>query len=371
VSMLGGTIAAKLDQLSDANVAFAYLANDLEDSFYYERSPITAVSKIDVPVFVTDGWRDAFEAGNIRMFQALENRSVPTFLHIDPCTHKGCGGEYAPLTNPPNPDNLEAQEFQFLDRYLRGEDPPLLPKVRLYVQQLDRYVDATSWPPPFDDFTKAYLGQGTISIREPSLATASYLTNPTAGLSMSLDEEGTVAATPYIPLNQQLESDQGVSFETPVLSSPLTIDGPVAIHLVASSSADNTDWFVKISDVAPNGVENIVSEGQLRASLRQLAPSSTGIEPIETLDDPQPLLPGRFYDFEIALAPTAYQFAAGDRLLVRITSDNLPNALPATVRFNIGDPLATELIPMPIAFNTVLLGGSDPTYLELPVSPNP
>jgi hypothetical protein len=41
--------------------------------------------------------------------------------------------------------------------------------------------------------------------------------------------------------------------------------GRSKLHLVASSSANNTDWFAKISDVAPDGSESIVTE-QSRAS---------------------------------------------------------------------------------------------------------
>jgi putative CocE/NonD family hydrolase len=376
-SMLPGTITAAEQQATGRPIALDYLENPFDDAFYRIRSPITEVAKIKVPVFVQDGWRDAFQAGNIRMFQALESRAgAATYLNVGPCTHKGCGGEFAPTDNPPGQDNVEAQEIQFDQKYLMGMNVPDLPRVRLYDQQANQYIDTTSWPPPQTTFKRVYLGRGTlsatglgtgtISSSRPQPATARYFTDPAAGLSMSLDEQGTLALTPYVPTDQRLERGQGLTWRSGPLANPLTHLGPIALHLVAASSATNTDWFAKISDVSPNGSEAIVAEGQLRASLRALAPGSTPEEPLQSLDSPQPIKPGRFYDYEIAIAPTGYTFAKGDRLQIRLTSNNLPNALPGTLDLNPSDP-ANAFTPLPPAFNTVRFGGRDGSSLLLPV----
>ncbi len=366
--MLPGTVTAKEEQATGTPVALAYLENPFDDAFYRVRSPITQVAKIHVPVFIEDGWRDAFEAGDIRMFQALEHRGVATYLNIGPCTHKGCGGPEAPTDNPPGQDNVEAQEIRFDQRYLMGLNVPKLPRVRLYDQQADSYIDTTAWPPTQTVFQRDYLGPGTISRSRPERQSKkSYFTNPSAGFSMALDEQGTVAASPYVPADQRLESGQGLTWRTGALTRSLTLAGPIALHLVAASSATNTDWFAKISDVAPNGSESIVSEGQLRASLRALAPGSTSEEPLEKLTTPQPLRPGRFYNFQIAIAPTSYTFERGHQLQIRITSDNLPNALPGTLDVNPSDPAAPPFTPLSPATNTVRLGGRDATSLLLPV----
>jgi len=136
---------------------------------------------------------------------------------------------------------------------------------------------------------------------------------------------------------------------------------------VAASSAANTDWFAKVSDVAPDGSESIVSEGQLRASLRALSSDSTAIEPLHPLTTPEPLVPGRFYDFDIAIAPTTYTLAPGHRLQLRLTSGNVPNALPGTLELDASDPAASPFTPLPPATNTVRFGGRDGTSVLLPV----
>src|SRR6476646_3326953 len=82
-SMIPGTLTAKYEQATGRSIAFDYLENPFDDSFYQERSPITRASKIHVPVFVSDGWRDAFVGGNLRMYRALERRKgVETLLNV-------------------------------------------------------------------------------------------------------------------------------------------------------------------------------------------------------------------------------------------------------------------------------------------------
>jgi putative CocE/NonD family hydrolase len=369
-SMIPGTITAKQQQAASRPIALDYLENPFEDQFYYDRSPVTDVSRISVPVFVQDGWRDAFEAGNIRMFEALQRRrGIPTYLNVGPCTHKGCGAEgESPTDDPPNRDNVEAQEIRFDQRYLMGMNVPDLPRVRFYDQQQARYVDSIAWPPPKSRFKRQYLGRGTMAASPADPSTGAYITNPSAGFSMALDEQGTVAISPYVPTDQRLEENQGLTWRTGTLSGPLTLAGPIALHLVAASSATNTDWFAKLADVAPDGSESMVAEGQLQASLRALAPGSTQREPLESLTTPSPITPGRFYDYDFAIAPTSYTFERGHRLQLRLTSDNLPNGLPGTVEVNASNPLAgSPFTPLPPATNTVRYGGADGTSLLLPV----
>ncbi|HUE27844.1 MAG TPA: CocE/NonD family hydrolase [Solirubrobacteraceae bacterium] len=373
-SMLQGTVTAKADQATSAPVALDYLENPFDDAFYQLRNPITLADRITVPAFITDGWRDGFfVSGDARMFEALVRRGAPTYLNIGPCTHKGCGGAEAPTLNPPDVDNTEAQELQFDQKYLMGMNVPDLPRVRVYDQQADRYVESGSWPLSQATTRREYLGAasiastGTITDQRPARSSASYPANPAAGYSMALDGQGTVAISPYVPTDQRLEDGQGLTWRTPAMTKPLTIAGPVALHLVAASSATNTDWFVKISDVAPDGTESIVAEGQLRASLRALAPGSKPTEPRHPLVNPSPVTPHQFYDYQIALQPTAYTFVPGDKLQIRITSGNVPNSVPGTVFLDANNPTTPVFTPLPPAINTVMLGGRDGTSLLLPV----
>jgi len=189
---------------------------------------------------------------------------------------------------------------------------------------------------------------------------------------MFFDEYGTIAASPYIPTDQRLEDGQGLTWRTAPLAGPLTLAGPIQLHLVATSTATDTDWVAKVADVAPDGTESIVSEGYLRASHRELdvARSSIG-DPYQTDTNPTPLTPGTFDAYDLAIFPTAYQLAAGHRLQLRLTSYDLPTSGPASVQLDLTNPLATTVTPILPATNSVRLGGPDGSWLLVPLTTTP
>ena len=196
--------------------------------------------------------------------------------------------------------------------------------------------------------------------------TQQFVTNPAAGFSMAFDRFGTVAASPYVPTDQRLEGPQGLTFRTPVLEKPLSLAGPLALHLVASSTATDTDWHAKIADVAPDGSESIITDGALRASHRALdRRKSMRGRPYHPHTDPQPIEPDRFYEYEIEIWPTAYELEPGHRLQLRLTSTDLPTHLPGSIAFDRNDPAATQINLLSPATNTVKV---DESYLLLPVS---
>lgn len=355
-ALLQATVAAKTGQSPPGMIAFDYLARPNDDAFYRDRSPIYRSDRITVPVLVVGGWQDGLLRGTTEMYAALaKRRGVETRLYIDPCTHKGCGAPFAPSTNPPGVHDVSALVFEFLAHHLLGTPAPRRPNVEVYVQGHDEYVTSGTWPLRGVDVERLDLGHGQ----------SQYVTNPAAGISMAFDKYGTVAASPYVPTDQRLEGANGATIRTPVLTQPLRLAGPIALHLVASSTATDTDWYAKLADVAPDGTETIVTEGALRASHRALDPNkSTPLRPYHTHVDPQPIETNRFYDYDVEIWPTAYQFAPGHQLQLRITSVDVPTHLPGTVVFDRDHPEQTHIEPLSPSVNTVDL---DRSYLSLPV----
>ena len=108
-----------------------------------------------------------------------------------------------------------------------------------------------------------------------------------------------------------------LTFTTAPLEKDLEIAGPIKLVLYASSTASDTDFFVKLSEQYPQSAEDrakglnpvcqVVTRGWLRASHRALDPTrSTEMEPYHTHAEPEPLKPGEVYRFEISLEPKAY-----------------------------------------------------------------
>jgi putative CocE/NonD family hydrolase len=341
---------AKAGQSPLGTIAFDYLERPNDDDFYRDRSPIYNADKIEVPALIIGGWRDGLLRGAPEMYRELSKREgVETRLYVDPCTHKSCGAPFAPMTNATGLYDASALAFEFLQKHLTGADTPERPPVEYYVQARDEYAASDTWPPADAELERIDLGEGT----------KEFVTNPAAGASMAFDRFGTVAASPYIPMDQRLEGPNGLTFRTPVLEEAMTLAGPLALHLVAASTATDTDWHVKLADVAPDGSETLITDGALRASHRELDPTkSLPSRPYHTHVDPQPIEPGKYYEYEIEVWPTAYELEPGHQLQVRLTSVDFPTHLAGSIAFDRDDPGATQINLHTPATNTVNVGES-------------
>ncbi|MGH8540431.1 MAG: CocE/NonD family hydrolase [Stenotrophobium sp.] len=377
-ALLQQTVLGKIQQLTGVPIAFDYLARPNDDVFYQDRSPIYNIGKIQVPVLVLDGWRDGFSRGDLENFHALAQRpGVETRLYMTPCTHKGCGAPFAPLTNPPGQDDINAVIFEFLSKYLLGTPTPQRSTVRAYMQPANKYLEADQWPPSQTKMQMLYLKNSSLVPTVPAAGSENYFTNPAAGLSMSFDEYGTIAASPYIPTDQRLEDGRGLTYRTAALPGKLTLAGPIILHLLASTMPAvpvpavplDTDWIAKLADVGPDGSETLISNGYLRASHRQLDAARTQRDgvPYHTHVNPTPIVAGQAYDYDIEIWPTAYELAAGHQLQLRITSYDVPTHAPATIQFDRNNPAATQITPLPPVTNTIMEGGGDPSFMQIPV----
>jgi uncharacterized protein len=366
------TASAKAAQAQGRPVMFDYLARPNDDVWYHQRSPIYRVDRIKVPVLIFDGWRDgAFVRGDLEMYQRLADRKgVETRVDVSACTHKGCGAPFDPMHPADGADDVQAIEFDFMSHYLLGTPEHPGPKVSFRMQPAGPYVSATQWPPAGTNFTRFYLGDGGTITRQraKTASTASYVTNPTAGLSMSLNSYGTIAISPFVPTDQRAEEEQGLTWRTAPVNRPQRMVGPLQLHLVASSTADDTDFVARLCDVAPDGSETVITEGALRASHRALDRKRSSIgSPYHRDTHPQPLTPGHRTVFDIAIIPTAYELAPGHALQLRVTTDDVPTRLPGTVRLDPANPTQSGILPLPPAVNSVVQGGAHGSWLLLPL----
>jgi putative CocE/NonD family hydrolase len=213
------------------------------------------------------------------------------------------------------------------------------------------------------------LQPGSLSPKlQSSRTTESYFTNPLAGWSMGFDSYGTIAASPYVPTDQRAEEGQGLTWRSAPASVPQRLIGPVQLHLRASSTATDTDWVAKLSDVGPDGSETIITEGGLRASHRAIDPArSTPGSPYHLEESPTPLVPRQPYSFDVAIIPTAHELAPGHQLQLRLTTDDMPTRLPGSVKLDAANPAQSQVVALPPATNTVLEGGKNGSWLLVPL----
>ena len=135
------------------------------------------------------------------------------------------------------------------------------------------------------------------------------------------------------------------------LKEEVTIAGDVYVEFYASSSARDTDWLVRLTDVDEEGNSIRLSDGLVRARYRK------------SYEKPEFLEPGKVEKYKIKMTKIANVFKKGHRIRVEITSGARNLAFP---NHNTGkDPVTdTEMI---VATQTVYHDKEYPSYVKLPI----
>ncbi len=123
------------------------------------------------------------------------------------------------------------------------------------------------------------------------------------------------------------------------------------MKLYISSDAPDTDFFVKLCDVYPDGRSFNICEGQLRARFRY------------GFLEEEMLKPGEIYPLDIDLWSTSIIFNKGHKIQVIVTSSNSP---AYDVNPNTGEPFRASARTQ-VAHNTIYMDAAHPSAITLPV----
>ena len=232
-----------------------------------------------MPVLDIGGWHDGLLRGETEMYRGARaaGAGVETRLYMDPCTHKGCGAPFAPLTNPPGQADMAAVRVRVprASTCCGRQAPARARRSSSTCRRATQYVSADALAAGRHALRAAAPRRRHACARRARRASRRpRSTSATRRPASAWPSTSTARspASPYIPTDQRLEGPQGLTFRTAPLDRPLRLAGPIALHLVAASSATDTDWYAKLADVAPDGSESIITEGALRASHRALDP---------------------------------------------------------------------------------------------------
>ncbi len=137
------------------------------------------------------------------------------------------------------------------------------------------------------------------------------------------------------------------------LEEEIEVTGLVKAVLYGESSALDTDWIVRLTDVHPDGYSRPVADGILRARYR------------ESFKKPSLLRPGEVYKYIVDLWATSNAFLPGHRVRVAITSSCFPRF---DRNLNTGGSIHRESEGV-VATNTIHHNRLRPSHIILPVVP--
>ena len=129
--------------------------------------------------------------------------------------------------------------------------------------------------------------------------------------------------------------------------------GPVQVHLWGASSAPDTDFVARLTDVFPDGRSINLTDGIVRARYRSAAQGEA----------PSLIEPGNPYLYIIDLWATSNVFKAGHCIRLQITSSSFPrwDRNP-----NTGHPLGADA-ELTAAQQTILHDREHPSFVLLPL----
>jgi len=367
---------ALVDHLGNDPMFLTYLNAPFDSPFYRASSVIDRLDQLELPIFHLEGWYDAFARGQLqaigRLLELERRKKVkgPNFAVIGPWNH---GGSHF-LDHEPWDQRILDWYRVWLDALPK---PAWFKEPRvsycLMLEQLDgpcEWRKTNSWPPKNTAYVPYYLREGGKLDRRPATderPVGEWTYNPLAGTGEAgFSKWDNAAGPPQRADADQAQEDEwkGLTFTTPVLEKNLDIHGPITLSLRAAvkplPGADNgvaldglaaalgqpgaaqafppyldTDFVVKLADVAPDGRSTLIQTGFLRASHRLLDERRTRrsqgrvIEPFQWHDREHLAPPedGAVHRYEIEVYPTAKRFPKGHRLRIALYSADTPNHL--------------------------------------------
>lgn len=295
---------------------------------------------IAIPTLAIAGWYDGYRDSVPRL---LEKLKAPVRAIVGPWNHSW------PHDAVPGPE-IEWREtaVRFFDQYLKGKDTGIEkePPLAVYVRH---------WYPP-DPSLPTVPGEWRFEDGWPlrrARETTLHFT-PGHGLESAPPAVGTHTLR-YVPsagvpagfwwgelLPDQRPADAwSLVYDSEPLAEDLEILGLPTARLRASADAPLANWFVRLSDVSPDGDVTLVTGAGLSGAQR------------ESASRPSPLEPGRLYPLSVELHFTSWVFPRGHRVRVAVSNALWPMIWPT---------------PYPMT-TTLDLGGSGGSRIVLPVIP--
>ena len=347
--------------------------DDFEDGWWQQRSALSLLPKVRIPVLYTSDLYDI-----VQPWDALEltpgARLVLGMGHQSGHRTIPAGDRYEELIRTPV-DRFVAH-YGLGDANGAQRDPRVTLETNTgsFAQfQADQLLvrGAAAWPLRTTRWTKLYLGpgksgsaqslnDGTLSTRKPQPGASSDVAPLLSGPHADLRTQAWLG-TEQADLRN--EENTGLTYTTAPFKQDVEVTGPIALELSALATAPDFDWAIRIADVWPDGESQWITDGYLRADLRQVNPALSLrdahgdiVRPWLTYGAPQPVPLAQPVQYLIDVIETSNIFRAGHRLRL----DILPVAEGGADSPRTGGAGAVEILRDP----------AHPSSLMLPVIPS-
>ncbi|MFC1793218.1 CocE/NonD family hydrolase [Planctomycetota bacterium] len=350
---------------ADAAYSFTALRKDSKPWNLHKGCKNISVPNLDVV-----GWYDHAN-GDMLLFRTMveeartEVARKGSRIIIGPWDHMSLGGRGSGNIDfgPDAAFDIRGVQVRWFDYWLKGKQNGVDKEapVKIFVMGDNKWRDEQHWPlqrtkekilfTTSNGQANTPSGNGKLADERPqSLGIDNYAYDPRDPVPTPY--KGRPKAADWRPLDSRQDI---LVYQSEPLTERTEITGNPVVELYAASSAPDTDWFVRLIDVAPDGLARDVSYAMIRARYR------------DGPDRPKLIKPHEVVRYAIRMRPTSNAFLPRHRIRLDITSSDFPvidrNHNTAADQ-NADATLVT-------ARQKIYHGGEQATRIILPCVPNP
>ncbi len=312
--------------------SLTYMKQQRDGAFW--RAPLRPIQTLQVPAFLIGGMQDGYRDSIPRM---LEQVKSPIKAWIGPWNHGfPNGSDYGP------PFEWRDQAVRWFDYWLKGRDTGVLkdPRVVIYQQHwhppeaqpqnVPGEWRAESWPPAGLVPMPLYL--------QPDHRLAADYARAGRDQLRYVPSVGVEAGFWWGELltDQRPVDAFSLTYDTEPLADEVAILGLPRVNLRVAADAKLADWFVRLSDVAPDGRVTMVTGAGINGAQR------------DSMADPKDLVPGKLYDLSLNLHLASWVFPKGHRIRIAVSNAlwpmNWPTPYPMTTSIVLGGDAASRIV---------------------------
>jgi len=310
---------------------------------YWEQEDCTKfIHKMNVPCFTVGSWYDFMSVGSIDSFVGRQHRGGSNSkgkqqLILGPWLHGRFNKEnrVAQMLYPKNAKfEMRTHMIRWFDHYLKGKKNGVTkdPVVRYYVMGAvgekgapgNEWRTAKDWPIESKKVPFYLRSKGLLSVYPPREADAVERLNADPLKPAKIPTTAFPGARDARDFEKQ---DNVLTFSTPPLRRPIEWTGRVKAELYVSSSAPDSDFIVRVSDVYPDGRSILIIDYVRRARYR------------EGFEKEVFMKPGKVYKIAFDVGSLSQIFNVGHKIRVTVASTGAPFFEPNP---NTGKPLTIE-----------------------------
>ncbi|MEM9931053.1 MAG: CocE/NonD family hydrolase, partial [Bacteroidota bacterium] len=302
-----------------------------EGGLYHDNMPF------NVPAFWFTSWYDVSISPNLALFNHVRANATSAearddqFLVIAPTLH--CAYTRAKENTIVGERsvgdarlNYQEQIEAFFAEHLKGAAEVARPRVQYYVMGSNEWKTATAWPPPATAMQTFYLdsdgsanslhGNGRLSRKAPAKDMPDSFVydpmNPVPSYGGNVCCTGNAVRGGAFDQRVMETRNDILVYTTDPFPDGVEIAGSIETTLYVSSDAKDTDFTIKLIDVAPDGTAYNLDETIQRVRYREGYDKEVWMEK------------GKVYKVELTPMSTANYFKPGHSIRIEVSSSNFP-----------------------------------------------